>query len=346
MDLQTFKAKFDKTLKIILTKKINQTKNFLDHKRLNLIVDYISDYIFSGGKRLRPYSVYLAYKLFGGKNDKEIIKFGAIFEILHAMLLIHDDIIDEAEKRHNIQSFHKYITSILPKKNNNWHIWQWQTIVVGDLILAWVYELIYQNYKFENKLLLEVRKNIHEMIQEVILGQMIDVDMTTWNEANEKTLYKKNLYKTARYTFARPLLIWSILAWVKKENSDLIFKIGESLWIAFQVKDDLNDLLAHDKDKTMFSDIQQWQQTYFTLFVMKNWNSKQKNFLQNCMWKKLKKNQIIELQKLFDKTWAINYWKNMIKRYCNEAQKLLKQLKNIDKKYVCELKNLINIIGK
>lgn len=344
MNLQTFKSKFDPVLKNILDEKINQTKDFLDDCRLNKFIDYISDFVFSGGKRLRPYWLFLAYKLFKWKDDKETTRFSAIFEIWHSMLLIHDDIIDKAEKRHNIKSFHKYLESVLPKIDNALHIAMWQTIVVWDLMLGWVYELLYRDFKFERNSLDEARKNIHTMINEVILWQMIDIDTMTWSQITEETLYKKNLYKTARYTFARPMLIWSILAWAPKKDSDLIFKIWEILWLAFQIRDDLNDILAQDKDKTMFSDIQEWQQTYFTVYVMKNGNNKQKKNLKDCMWKTLDKNQIKTLQEIFDETWAINYWKKMIKKYCDEAQKSLEELINCDKKYVKNLKELIDFI--
>jgi hypothetical protein len=40
-----------------------------------------------------------------------------------------------------------------------------------------VYELWYKHHDFPEELLFEARRNVHEMIEEVILGQMIDVDM-------------------------------------------------------------------------------------------------------------------------------------------------------------------------
>gem|GEM_PF-5432069 len=39
----------------------------------------------------------------------EVWQFAITFELLHTMALIHDDIIDEADKRHNVATIHHYI---------------------------------------------------------------------------------------------------------------------------------------------------------------------------------------------------------------------------------------------
>jgi len=43
--------------------------------------------------------------------------FGIIFELLHSMALIHDDIIDQSEKRHNVDTMHYYANKLLKEKN-------------------------------------------------------------------------------------------------------------------------------------------------------------------------------------------------------------------------------------
>jgi geranylgeranyl pyrophosphate synthase len=60
------------------------------------------------------------------------------------MALIHDDIIDEADKRHNASTMHMYIESLLKEAENRHHVAEGQAILVGDLILSWVYELRYK----------------------------------------------------------------------------------------------------------------------------------------------------------------------------------------------------------
>jgi len=58
----------------------------------------------------------------GGKKEKEILDFGVIFELFHTMALIHDDIIDSADKRHNAMTMHKFIETLLEDAPNKHHV--------------------------------------------------------------------------------------------------------------------------------------------------------------------------------------------------------------------------------
>lgn len=111
------------------------------------------------------------------------------------MALVHDDIIDEASLRHSVPTMHTFMSPLVGGRKN---IAQGQALLVGDLLLARVYELIDRTkYDFNETLLYEAQSRIHEMIQELILGQMIDVDMMVGDQATEQLLTKKNLYKSA-----------------------------------------------------------------------------------------------------------------------------------------------------
>jgi geranylgeranyl diphosphate synthase type II len=54
----------------------------------------IRQYLLNGGKRMRPRLVLMAYEAYGGKNIDSAIAIAAAWEMLHASLLVHDDIID------------------------------------------------------------------------------------------------------------------------------------------------------------------------------------------------------------------------------------------------------------
>ncbi|HCY21497.1 TPA: hypothetical protein DIC40_06715 [Patescibacteria group bacterium] len=69
-----------------------------------------------------------------------------------------------------------------------------------------MYELSNKEHNFPSTLLTKARENLHSMIEEVILGQMIDVDMMAQESAPYELIEKKNYYKTASYTFIRPML--------------------------------------------------------------------------------------------------------------------------------------------
>jgi len=283
MNLWDFKVTFDGILENYVEGKVLQAKKLLNNEKLNKYVEYIETFIFSWGKRIRPYGLWIAYKWFGGQNEKAILNFWIMLELLHTMALIHDDIIDQSEKRHNILTIHKYIDSILDKPDAQ--IAQWQAILIGDLLLSRVYELRYKYHDFPEELLLEARKNVHEMIEEVILGQMIDVDMMWGEPATSEMIEKKNMYKTAGYTFIRPLLTGAILADADMESQKLIIQLGTDLGLAFQIRDDLFDIISADKTKSLFSDIQEGQQTFFTNYIFEKGTEEDKALLMSCMKK-------------------------------------------------------------
>ncbi len=325
MDINKFKETFDPILKEYITWKIEQAKNLLQDEKINTYIDYIDNFIFSGGKRIRPYCMRLVYRWFGGTLDNDSMKFSIVFELLHSMALIHDDIIDQANKRHNIFTMHKYITSHLWQQKSR--IGEWQAMLIWDLIFSWVYELSNKDHNFPINLLNNARENLHSMIEEVILWQMIDVDMMAREQADYELIEKKCYYKTASYTFIRPMLSGAILANADEESKILIRDLWKYLWLAFQLKDDLMDITLWDSTKSLFSDIQEGQQTYFTDYIFTHWTPQQKKLLCNAMGNKLSLEEITNLQYIFQESWSLNAWKELLSEYATKANQIIENIR-------------------
>lgn len=324
MDIKAFKEVFDPKLDAYIDQKISQAQTLLDNNDLNSYLQYVKPFVFSGGKRIRPYCLRLLYKWFGGQQDEDILQFAIVFELLHTMALIHDDIIDQSDKRHNVSTMHKYITDALWVWNNK--VAEWQAMLIWDLLLSRVYELGNKHYHFSEQLIEDARKNVHAMIEEVILGQMIDVQMMTGKNTSKSMIEKKNIYKTASYTFTRPMLTGAILAWATSEQKDLVIELWNNLWLAFQIKDDLMDITLWDKTKSLFSDIQEWQQTYFTQYIKEHWTAEDNKLLDACMGKTLDSEQITSLQSMFKKSKAIEAGLAIMFEYTKKAKDLLNQI--------------------
>ena len=323
MDLSSFKTTFDWILQTYVQGKIEQAQKLISDQKINSFIDYITTFIFSGGKRIRPYGLRITYTWFGGDNEKAILNFGIIFELLHSMALIHDDIIDQADKRHNAATMHSYIETLLGKNSNAKHIAEGQAILLGDLLLSRVYELRYKQHDFQENLLWEARKNVHSMIEEVILWQMIDVDMMISWPASLSLIDKKNMYKTASYTFVRPMLTWAILAGASEQQQQLIKELGKYMGLAFQMRDDYLDITFGDKTKSAFSDIQEWQQTYFTNYIFEKWTAQHQKLLKSSMGQQLNDKQIKALQDMFEESWAIEFGRQGIVEYSQKAREIL-----------------------
>lgn len=86
---------------------------------------------------------------------------------------------------------------------------------------------------------------------------MIDVDMMVSDPAPLTLIDKKNMYKTASYTFIRPMLAGAILADASEEQKQIIIELGKYMGLAFQMRDDYFDIMFGDNTKSVFSDIQE-----------------------------------------------------------------------------------------
>ncbi len=186
-----------------------------------------------GGKKIRGILVKLGFQLAGG-SGKNIRQISAAFEILHAALLIHDDIADKSPMRRGQPSLYKALGG------NHYGISQ--AINIGDIGLYLPIKLIAEsNFSNENKL--KALTLFSQIVINTGWGQVMDV-------AKSGDVEFINLNKTAKYTIAGPLQIGAILA---GGNDKLIRELevfGENLGIAFQIQDDILDGEVQSKKGT------------------------------------------------------------------------------------------------
>lgn len=196
MDIRSFKKKHDTVLKAYVKRKILIAQKIAARPRTQQLVAYIDDAMFAGGKRMRPYLIYLAYKLYGGAQDTDILRFTMSGELIHMMALIHDDIIDKGELRHNKLCFQVFAKDLYPTTANKEHLGISQAILAGDLVFARAYDVLYSTYNFPAANLLAGQRHMQEMIEEVVAGQMIDVDTMSGDHMDVEKLDTKNYYKS------------------------------------------------------------------------------------------------------------------------------------------------------
>lgn len=242
-NLELFKKEFDPYLRNFLDQKIRGIKNYTKSLFIYNYLNYTKTIFLKGGKRIRPYVAYLMYESLEGRDKKNALKLLISLELFHAFCLVHDDIIDKGTLRHNMQTLHIYIADKIKKRQKDYsHIGNSQAMLVGDLLFAWSQEIINSNTDFNQKIMKNIKHNFYEMVTEVVLGQMLDVDITTHSKLSLKTTDEKNRLKTASYTFIRPLKIGACLAGkLTKEVKQFCEEFGLALGIAFQTQDDIFD---------------------------------------------------------------------------------------------------------
>lgn len=350
MNIKTYKSTLDKQLRPYVKKKIIQAQKIAAWPRPQQVAAYVEDSIFAWWKRIRPYLVYLWYKLYGGDNDKEVIRFSGAAELIHTLALIHDDIIDKGTLRHNKPCVHTFAADLYASTNKE-HLWISQAILVWDLVYAWAYDVLYSDYTITASCLRNAQKHMQTMIEEVVSWQMIDVDTMAGDHVDMDKLEAKNHYKTGQYTFTRPMVTWALLAGADKKVCKNLEAIGTFLGKAYQMRDDILDVTieewddtSHYDNKTKFSDIQDGQQTYLTNYIYENGSYAHRLEISKAMGKRLTLQQISSLRKVFIESWAIAYGKKLLDEYLDKAEKLIKKLPVYNDSYKIHLYEIIKLL--
>lgn len=231
MDFGTYLKKAasecDREVEMILVKNLNEAEK-TDKKLIPLLQAFGKS--CQGGKRIRAALVKLGYQIAGGESD-EIVKIGAAYEVLHAAILVHDDIIDQSETRRDKLSLHFALSAEKGHVGGS-HYGVSQAISLADYGFFLAVKIISES-RFSNE-----RKT---KALEVFSGTMIDTafgQMLELKKADPVTVMK---LKTARYTISGPLQLGAALAGANEELVGALGEFGEKLGIVFQIKDDILD---------------------------------------------------------------------------------------------------------
>ena len=322
-DLQKFKSGFDTKFKQYLKLKSAHSSNLLNNSSLHSFVDQGIKIAIHSGKRVRPYLCRLMYESLNIKNNSaQIFPVLLGLELIHTFALIHDDIIDQSSLRHGIQTVHNFAKFKIEKFPNSkivTHVANSQAILVGDLFLCWAYEA-FQKYE-------KIIPQVTILMNELIAGQMLDVNFTVSKPANIGEIENRIKLKTSNYTFVHPLVIGARLGGGKK--ADMIFakNFGLALGMGYQIQDDLLDIIGDSKkiSKPLMGDIEENNQTHLTYFVFKHGTKKQKQFLKSILGNAVSATQRTEVVKLFVESGAVEYIQNLITKYFDNAEKILEK---------------------
>ena len=58
------------------------------------------------GKQIRPALLFLVHRLAGGRATPDLVKIGAVLEMVHTATLVHDDLLDDASLRRQVATVH------------------------------------------------------------------------------------------------------------------------------------------------------------------------------------------------------------------------------------------------
>jgi len=215
--------------------KISPPRYRLDLEAINYTISGpFWEFLNRGGKRWRPALFLLVYEALGG-DYREWIDFAVVPEVIHNGTLIADDIEDSSKLRRGKPCTYRLfgLDVAINLSNLMYFMPMLALIEKGERVASEKARRIYEMY-------------IREMIN-MSLGQATDIawhkGLTPISRVSEEQYLQMCVYKTG--TLAR--LAAKMAAVLADASNDIIEKIGrfaESIGVAFQIQDDILDLVS------------------------------------------------------------------------------------------------------
>ncbi|HLF20307.1 MAG TPA: polyprenyl synthetase family protein [Bacteroidota bacterium] len=297
------------------TKVDEYLSQFIDESKPQTLYHPARYVLVGGGKRIRPLVVLLSCEAVGGSTE-DALHASAAVEILHNFTLVHDDIMDNADSRRGRATVHK----------------KWDTnvaILAGDALLALAYRALLRT---NSTRIQEICEAFTEGVVVVCEGQAYDKEFETRKRVGVED-YLLMIQKKTAAMVAVASEIGALIGNAGEQELRALRKYGESVGRAFQIQDDLLDLIADEKKlgKTIGGDLVEGKKTFLLLEALKRAKGKDRSMLLNVMKNGgISKKKVSEFRKIYERTGAFDSARSHIERDIADAKFQLQQLRESD----------------
>jgi len=279
----------------------------------------LAEYMKRGGKRLRPAILVVSTAACNGKTENAIEP-AAVLELFHNFTLVHDDICDD---------------SLLRRGKNTMHVDHGIPIALtaGDALYTIVFKYLISLNLPESKLI-ELSKLYSECFKKVVEGQ--SMELKWYNEKNadvsQKEYFDMILNKTG-ILLGCACETGALLAG-KEEFRKPLKEFGEKLGIAFQIKDDVLNIVGEEEKykKEIGGDITEGKRTLMLVYALTKLTKNEKEQVIRILLSHTRKKEEIDFViEKFKSTGAVDFAMDKAKSLIDEAKKILKVIP--DSKY-------------
>ncbi|MDO8952975.1 MAG: polyprenyl synthetase family protein [Draconibacterium sp.] len=252
------------------------------------------------GKQLRPIFVFLSAKLHGETNEFSQLAACSV-ELLHTATLVHDDVVDESYERRGTFSINALWRNKL-------------AVLVGDYILAKGLQLQLEHKKY-NFLHL-----ISRAVQDMAEGEILQMKKSRKLDITDDTYFEIIRKKTASL-IATSMAIGAASVTVNEETVEKMYRIGQDVGIAFQIKDDIFDYQAKGIiGKPTGNDIKEKKITLPLLYVLNNSKSSERKRILGLIKHKNKNSAVVkELIKMVTEKGGLEYAEQKMNEFKEKA---------------------------
>ncbi|WP_159058796.1 polyprenyl synthetase family protein [Streptomyces caeruleatus] len=221
---------------------LQQKESGPDGPLLGKMFDVLREFLGGGGKRVRPLYCCLGWSsVANAPIDSTVLRAAAGLELFHTFALVHDDLIDGSERRHDRPTAHRVFAAHGPQERAAW-FGESAAVLLGDLCEVWAAELLGGLGGGAEQAV--VRGILDRMRGELVLGQYLDLLASGDDCGSVDSALRVIHYKTTKYTVERPMQIGAALAGAGPAHLDACAAYARPLGEAFQMYDDLEDVVV------------------------------------------------------------------------------------------------------
>ena len=284
-------------------------------------------YVLSiGGKRLRPVLMLMAYNLYK-EQVSDIFNPATGIEIYHNYTLLHDDLMDRADRRRGKPTVHK--------------VWNDNTAILsGDAMLVLAYQFMAQ---VPAEHLKEIMNLFSLTALEICEGQQMDMDFEQRMDVSEEEYLEMIRLKTS-VLLASSLKIGALLGGASSEEANALYNFGINMGMAFQLKDDFLDVYGDTSTfgKNIGGDILCNKKTYLLIKALEKADAEQNNVLKH--WLEAKEfdpaSKIAAITAVYNQIGIKEYSEAKMAEYNAKALESLQAVR-VEEGRKTELKNLL-----
>lgn len=221
-----------------------------------VIYDSASYSLNIGGKRIRPILMLLTYNMYK-ENWREILEFSSAIEMIHTYSLIHDDLpcMDNDDLRRGKPTNHKVYGENI-------------AVLAGDTLLNEAMNIMMKFALNNGKNSLIAAEKIANAAgpEGMIGGQVVDI-INEGKKISEDELKYMHMKKTGALIKVS-IVSGALLGEAPDEDIRLLEKFGENLGLAFQIKDDILDVVGNTEKlgKNVLSDEENNKTNFITMY--------------------------------------------------------------------------------
>lgn len=231
-ELEQFGEAFRKTL-------------FSDNPLLEKAVEHL---LKGPGKQIRPLLVLLSARMVGKVSDK-VIQVALAMEMLHTASLVHDDVVDESDRRRGLPSLNAFLSNQV-------------AVLAGDFILSKALECAAKTGD------VRVVHYISQVGQALADGELLQLDSKDSDVLSEAAYFDVISRKTASL-FSVCARLGALAAGGSDAEAERMAQFGKLIGICFQLRDDVFDYGTTEVGKPLGNDMREGKLTLPAIYAVK-----------------------------------------------------------------------------